>query len=300
MGIAEFAAEVQNRKTELRFNEPMSRHTTFKIGGNADVFINAGSEEELLFCISAAKRAGIPYFICGKGSDLLVSDKGVEGAVICLEKMKGIDICGEFVTVKAGNSVQALCTALMREGLSGLEFAFGIPGTVGGAVYMNAGAYGGEIKDCIVSARYIDESGTVKEISREDMRLSYRESIFQENGGVILSAVFRLTRDESDRILARMNDYMSRRQAKQPLELPSAGSVFRRPEGNFAGTLIEKSGLKGSKCGGAMVSEKHAGFIVNTGGATSEDVKTLIDRIQKKVFEDSGIMLKREVIYIGR
>lgn len=300
MGKAEFIEVIKNRGIACSLNEPMKNHTTFKIGGNADVFLLPGSENELIFSVSEAKKADIPYYVIGKGSDLLVSDRGIEGAVICLEKMQGINIRKNTVTVLAGQSMASLCSAVQKAGLSGLEFAYGIPGSVGGAVYMNAGAYGGEIKDCIVSARYLTKDGVVADIKASDMGLSYRKSIFQENGGIILSAVFELETCEPSEIYNRMEDYISRRKTKQPLEFPSAGSVFRRPEGNFAGTLIEKSGLKGERVGGAMVSKKHAGFIVNTGGATSEDVKCLIEKIQKKVLCDSGVNLQTEVIFIGR
>lgn len=300
MGETRFIECVKEHGVEILLDEPMSRHTTFKIGGNADIFIRPRKEDELIFAVDAARREDVPYFICGKGSDLLVSDGGIEGAVICLDKMRGISIDGVTVTASAGQSVQSFCTALCKAGLSGLEFAYGIPGTVGGAVYMNAGAYGGEIKDRIVSAEYLDKSGEIREITAQDMHLSYRKSVFQENDGVILSATFRFECGEPEKILEEMNGYLARRKAKQPLTMPSAGSVFRRPEGNFAGTLIEKSGLKGERCGGAMVSEKHAGFIVNAGGATSKDVKTLIEKIQKKVFDDSGVALVREIIFVGR
>ncbi|MBR4910149.1 MAG: UDP-N-acetylmuramate dehydrogenase [Clostridia bacterium] len=281
-------------------NEPMSRHTTFKIGGNADIFVTVKTEEELILAAGAAKAAGVPFFICGRGSDLLVSDKGIEGAVICLSGMEGVAINGDTVTVSAGQSMVGMCLALQKAGLSGFEFAYGIPGTVGGAVYMNAGAYGGEIKDNIVSARFLTAEGEIKEIKKEDMRLAYRTSIFQQNGGVILSAVFRFEKGDKAEIFNKMEDYMSRRKAKQPLEYPSAGSVFKRPEGNFAGALIEKSGLKGERCGGAMVSDKHCGFIVNTGGATCADVMRLIEKIQEKVLAESKVKLEREVIYVGR
>lgn len=300
MGMSGFTESVKKNGINILFNEPMSRHTTFRIGGNADVFINIQTEEELIFCITTAKQENIPYFVCGKGSDLLVSDGGIEGAVFCLLDMKGIEISGNMVFVKAGQSMQTLCLELQKSGLSGLEFAYGIPGTLGGAVYMNAGAYGGEIADRIVSVRYLDKSGAVKEIKKEDMCLGYRSSIFQTNGGVILSAVFELENGDSAEILDRMNEYLKRRKEKQPLEFPSAGSVFKRPEGNFAGTLIEKSGLKGEKIGGAKVSEKHAGFIINIGNATSGDVRALIEKIQKKVFLDSKVMLQPEVIFVGR
>ncbi|MBO4433410.1 MAG: UDP-N-acetylmuramate dehydrogenase [Clostridia bacterium] len=300
MGNAEFIKEIESRGISFSADEPMSKHTTFKIGGRADIFVLPRSEEELIFAVNAAKRTKTPFFVCGKGSDLLVSDNGIEGAVICLNEMKGIIIDKENVTVAAGQSVQSLCLEVQKAGLSGLQFAYGIPGTVGGAIYMNAGAYGGEFSDCTNAVKYLDESGEIKEAKREELNFGYRTSAFQKNKGIILSAQLKLSSGDPDKILREMNGYLSRRKEKQPLEYPSAGSVFRRPEGNFAGTLIEKSGLKGEKVGGAEVSKKHAGFIVNTGGATSKDVKTLIERIQKKVLKDSGVALQREVIYIGR
>ena len=300
MGETHFVECIKNRGINLLISEPMSRHTTFKTGGNADYFINVKSEEELIFCINAAKGTNTPYSVCGRGSNLLVSDSGIDGAVICLNNMSGIKISENRALVSAGQSVQSFCLSLQKAGLSGLEFAYGIPGSLGGAVYMNAGAYGGEIKDSIVSARYLDTSGEIKDITKEDMCFSYRKSIFKENGGIVLSAVFEFRKGESSEILEKMNEYLSRRKEKQPLEFPSAGSVFKRPEGNFAGTLIEKSGLKGESIGGARVSEKHAGFIVNTGGATSSDVKALIEKVQAKVLKDSGVKLDTEVILIGR
>ena len=300
MGKAEFIENIRNQGVKFLINEPMSRHTTFKIGGPADIFISVQNTDELTFCITAAKAQNVPYFICGKGSDLLVSDGGVEGAVISLTEMRDVNIDGTAVTVEAGQSVQALCIALQKAGLSGFEFAYGIPGTVGGAVYMNAGAYGGETADRIISVKYLDTSGGIKEITKENANFSYRNSVFQQNGGIILSAKFEFCRGDSAEILQKMNDYLARRKAKQPLEFPSAGSVFRRPEGNFAGTLIEKSGLKGARSGGAVVSDKHAGFIVNIGGATCKDVKNLIEKIREKVFADSGVKLQPEVICIGR
>lgn len=300
MGKPEFTDLLKNRGVAFSADEPMKDHTTFKIGGNADIFVTPRTEDELIFAADAAKRADIPFFVCGKGSDLLVSDKGIEGAVICLNGIKGIEISGVTVTVAAGQSLQSLCLEVQKAGLSGLEFAYGIPGTVGGAVYMNAGAYGGEMADRVTSVRYLDGSGKVRELTGAECGFGYRKSVFQNGGGIILSAVFKLEAGSSDKILEEMNGYLLKRKEKQPLEFPSAGSVFRRPEGNFAGTLIEKSGLKGERVGGAQVSEKHAGFIVNTGGATAGDVKALIEKIQNKVFADSGIALKREVIYIGR
>lgn len=300
MGKHEFTNELKKHGIAFSAYEPMSRHTTFKIGGNADVFVLPKSEEELIFCIKTAGKCSVPFCIIGNGSNILASDDGVEGAVICLLNMKGIKISGDTAVVLAGQSLMSFCMTLQRKGLSGLEFAYGIPGTVGGAVYMNAGAYGGEIKDAVVSVRYLDKSGKICVMDKEQMNLRYRSSIFQENGGIILSAEFRLNKDDSDKILERMNEYLSRRKEKQPVDLPSAGSTFRRPEGNYAGTLIEKSGLKGKKTGGAQVSEKHAGFIVNTGGAKSRDVVSLIEKIQAKVLNDSGVKLQTEVIFLGR
>ncbi|MBO4692960.1 MAG: UDP-N-acetylmuramate dehydrogenase [Clostridia bacterium] len=300
MGKPEFIKDIKNHGIVFLCDEAMKKHTTFKIGGNADVFVLPASEEELVFSVKAAKKRAVPYFILGKGSNILASDNGVEGAVICLDKMRGIKIFGNTAEAAAGNSLQSLCIKLQKAGLSGLEFAYGIPGTVGGAVYMNAGAYGGEIKDRIISARYLDKSGDIKKIAAEDMCLAYRKSIFQANGGVILSASFELDYKKPSEILEKMEDFLSRRKQKQPLNMPSAGSVFRRPEGNFAGMLIEKSGLKGISAGGAAVSQKHAGFIVNTGNAKSSDVKKLIKIIKEKVFKDSNIMLQTEVVYMGR
>ena len=300
MGNTEFVNLIGKYGIEFSIYEPMSRHTTFKIGGNADVFVLPQNEDELIFCIESAKKCAVPYFVLGNGSNLLVSDDGVEGVVICLLNMKHIKISGDTAVVSAGQNLMSFCMTLQRQGLSGLEFAYGIPGTVGGAVYMNAGAYGGEIKDCIASVRYLDKSGKICVVDKEHMHLGYRSSIFQENGGIILSAELRLKKDSCENIIQRMNGYISRRKEKQPLEFPSAGSTFRRPEGNYAGTLIEKSGLKGEKIGGAQVSEKHAGFVVNTGGATSRDVILLIEKIQAKVLNDSGVKLQTEVIFLGR
>ena len=300
MGRAEFIGKIKDRGITFLTDEPMKKHTTFKIGGGAETFISVKNEDELLFAVREARQREIPVFIVGKGSNLLVSDGGIDGAVICLDKMKGVRITGDTVTAAAGESLQALCLRLQKAGLSGLEFAYGIPGTVGGAVFMNAGAYGGEMADRIVSARYLDTFGEIREIDNAGMKLGYRNSIFRQNEGIILSVKLKLSADSPENIRRKMDDFLSRRKEKQPLEFPSAGSVFKRPEGNFAGTLIEKSGLKGKSVGGAAVSRKHAGFIVNTGGATSRDVTELIEIIQNKVFKDSGVMLQTEVIYIGR
>ena len=289
-------------QNNLKFsqNEPMNRHSTFKVGGCADFFVMTKNVNEVKLVYDFCNQNNIPLTVLGKGSNILVSDSGIEGIVLIIDDANEIIVNADNTIVcSAGASLVSLCLTAQQNSLSGLEFAYGIPGSVGGAIYMNAGAYGGEIKDVIVSATVL-ENGEIKEISEKDMLLSYRSSIFKSNDAIILSAKFKLKPDNTDEIKARMTNFMNRRRDKQPLEFANAGSTFKRPEGNFAGTLIEKSGLKGYTVGGACVSEKHAGFVINTGNATSDDIKKLIKHIQNTVFKDSGVMLEREVIYVGR
>ena len=282
-------------------NEPMSAHTTFKIGGAADILITVGNLSELQTVISACKDCGMPYMILGNGSNLLVSDKGIEGAVIALDgDFKEISVESETVTAGAGAKLSRLCTVAMEHSLSGLEFAYGIPGTVGGAMYMNAGAYGGEMKDVALSVTALSPDGSVREVPAAEMALGYRTSIFKTNGDIILFAKYNLHTGDKSAIKAQMEDIMGRRKSKQPLEYPSAGSVFKRPEGAFAGTLIEQCGLKGKIVGGAQVSEKHAGFIINVGGATCDDVMELVKLVQDTVKAETGYILEREIIRTGR
>lgn len=282
-------------------NEPMSAHTTFKIGGAADILITVGNLSELQTVISACKDCGKPYMILGNGSNLLVSDKGIEGAVIALDgDFKEISVESETVTAGAGAKLSRLCTVAMEHSLSGLEFAYGIPGTVGGAMYMNAGAYGGEMKDVALSVTALSPDGSVREVPAAEMALGYRTSVFKTNGDIILFAKYNLHTGDKSAIKARMEDIMGRRKSKQPLEYPSAGSVFKRPEGAFAGTLIEQCGLKGKTVGGARVSEKHAGFIINVGGATCDDVMELVKVVQDTVKAETGYILEREIIRTGR
>ena len=282
-------------------NEPMSAHTTFKIGGAADILITVGNLSELQTVISACKDCGMPYMILGNGSNLLVSDKGIEGAVIALDgDFKEISVESETVTAGAGAKLSRLCTVAMEHSLSGLEFAYGIPGTVGGAMYMNAGAYGGEMKDVALSVTALSPDGSVREVPAAEMALGYRTSVFKTNGDIILFAKYNLHTGDKSAIKARMEDIMGRRKSKQPLEYPSAGSVFKRPEGAFAGTLIEQCGLKGKTVGGAQVSEKHAGFIINVGGATCDDVMELVKVVQDTVKAETGYILEREIIRTGR
>ena len=281
--------------------EPMSAHTTFKLGGAADILITVNNEAELLTAVSACRAEGVPYMILGNGSNLLVSDDGIEGAVIALDGVfKEITVDGTTVTAGAGAKLTRLCIVALENSLTGLEFAYGIPGTVGGAMYMNAGAYGGEMKDVALSVTALTADGEIRKFPASELELGYRTSIFKKNNSIILYSKYKLQNGDPDAIKAQMDDVMNRRKTKQPLEYPSAGSVFKRPEGAFAGTLIEQCGLKGKTIGGAQVSEKHAGFIINIGGATCDDVMQLVHYIQETVKKETGYELEREIIRTGR
>lgn len=287
-------------KIEYIKNEPMSRHTTFKIGGNADVFVKVKSVDELKCVITLCRQFDCQYFILGKGSNLLVSDKGIDGVVICLDGLDSIKIDGNTVTCGAGVSLRSVCLACQKASLSGLEFAYGIPGTVGGALYMNAGAYGGEMSQVVVSATAVDFDGNDVDFTAEDMQLGYRTSAFKNTKLIITSVTMVLKQGNAVEIKAAMDDFFARRRDKQPLEFPSAGSTFKRPEGYFAGALIEQNNLKGASVGGAEVSVKHAGFVINKGAATCDDVLTLIKKIQEVVKTADGVDLEPEVIFVGR
>lgn len=283
-----------------KLNEPMSKHTSFKTGGNADIFIDIGSVPMLSSVLETAKALSVPVFVLGKGSNLLVSDRGIEGAVLSLSGFDNISIDGTTVRAGAGASLSALCVAAANAGLSGIEFAYGIPGSVGGALYMNAGAYGGEMSQAVASAKFVTPEGIEGEIAADKMKLGYRTSIFKLNENIITEVEFKLEPCKTDEIWAKMNDFMERRRSKQPLEYPSAGSTFKRPEGNFAGALIEANNLKGVSVGGAMVSEKHAGFIINYNNATTDDILKLMGHVKATVFNNNGIHLEPEVIFVGR
>ena len=290
-------------------NEPLSAHCTFRIGGPADVFILPENEAQLCAAIKLAKEVNIKYYLLGNGSNILFEDAGYRGAVINVSAMKsaiGIleNICFpgkdpaltyDAVVVGADKMLSSLCMTALENSLTGLEFAYGIPGTVGGAVYMNAGAYGGEMKDVLVSVRYLTAEGEIVEIPAEQLDLRYRHSIFEENGGCILSAKFHLARGNAADIRARMDDLMARRKDKQPLDKPSAGSTFKRPVGAFAAALIDQCGLRGYRHGGAAVSDKHCGFVVNLGGATCADVLALCDEVRAIVKEKTGYDLEKEI-----
>ena len=279
------------------YDEPMSAHTTFKIGGRCDMMIKINCEGLLRELVILCAKQGIPYYIIGRGSNILVSDNGLRGIVLLLcGDFASAHIDGDIIECQAGASLGAICSLALSNSLTGLEFAYGIPGTVGGAVYMNAGAYGGEMKDVLLSCRCIDENGEIRTVPREKMELGYRTSIFSKKNYCVTSVALKLQKGDPAAIKERMDTLMSRRKEKQPLEYPSAGSTFKRPAGDFAARLIEASSLKGLSVGDAQVSEKHSGFIINKGSASFGDVCELIERVKDKVYSDSGIMLECEVL----
>jgi UDP-N-acetylmuramate dehydrogenase len=283
---------------EVLENEPMSKHTTFKIGGPADIFITPRDEQSMLSLCSFCGGEKIPLFVIGNGSNLLVSDKGIRGAVIKSGNFGAVTVEGETITAPAGAHLKAVCEAARENGLTGLEFAYGIPGTVGGAVFMNAGAYGGEMKDVVNSTRHFG-GGIAGGFSAEELCFGYRKSAYTGTNLAITSVKFALKHGDKAAIAEKMRDLLDRRRTKQPLDLPSAGSVFKRPVGYYAGTLIENCGLKGERVGGAMVSTKHAGFIVNMGGATCNDVLELVEKIKKEVLKQTGVTLECEIKMFG-
>lgn len=289
-------------------HEPMAAHCTFRTGGPADLFLRVSTEKELEDVLRILRDADEPWYLLGRGSNVLVEDDGFRGAVVTMlpENGKRTELSSvsddaedrNCLAAGAGATLAELAGTAMRKGLTGLEFASGIPGTVGGALVMNAGAYGGETRQVVVSADLLMPDGRIRRFSGEEMQFGYRRSILKVNGAVALRAVYRLTPDDPERIRARMADYAGRRRAKQPLEYGSAGSTFKRPEGYFAGQLIEKAGLRGFRIGNAGVSEKHCGFVINYGGATTAEVKAVIAEVQRRVKECSGVQLEREVIYL--
>ena len=276
--------------------EPLSRHTTFRIGGPAAVLCLPETPAQLLRALELCREYGVRTYLLGNGSNTLFADEGFDGAVICTVDLRApITVTGTTVSAPAGASLAAVCREAQKAGLTGLEFAYGIPGTVGGAVYMNAGAYGGEMKDVLVSVRHLNASGEIVETPADALDLRYRHSIFEENGDCILSAKVSLAPGDSQKISDQMNDLMGRRRDKQPLDKPSAGSTFKRPVGAFAGALIDQCGLRGYRHGGAAISEKHCGFVVNLGGATCADVLALCQEVQTIVREQTGYTLEKEI-----
>ena len=284
----------------LRKNEPMSLHTTFRVGGPADVYAEPEDEWELRELMDTCEAAGTPYLLIGHGSNLLIGDGGFRGTVICLGKaFSEITVDGEVITARAGALLSAVANTALEHGLTGMEFASGIPGSVGGALVMNAGAYGGEIRDILLSADILEMDGTADRTDAEGRELGYRTSNITALGRTVLGASFRLKKGDPAEIEAKMKDLNGRRKEKQPLEYPSAGSTFKRPEGYFAGKLIQDAGLKGFSIGGAQVSEKHAGFVINKGNATAKDILDLIKEVQRRVFEDAGVRLETEIRMAG-
>lgn len=281
-------------------NEPMKRHTTFRIGGPADYYLCPHSAKEIQKVVEICREEKLPYFILGNGSNLLVSDQGYRGVVIQLWKnVSDIQVEGCLIHAKAGASLAKIAAEALEEGLTGMEFAAGIPGTLGGAVVMNAGAYGGEMKDILKEVLVMDQQGRIFTLEKKDLKLGYRTSAVKEKGYIVLAAVLELRPGDREEIRKLMEDLKQKRVEKQPLDLPSAGSTFKRPEGYFAGKLIMDAGLRGFSVGGAQVSEKHCGFIVNTGGASASDVLTLIREVQKRVREKFGVELETEVKFLG-
>lgn len=280
--------------------EPMSRHTTFRIGGPAELFLVPKSTEEIAGIFKICREEGIPWFVLGNGSNLLVSDKGYQGVVIQLYKGFGeVKVQGCQITAQAGALLSQIAAAAREESLTGFEFAGGIPGTLGGAVVMNAGAYGGEMKDVIKEVTVLTREGEIRTLQAEELAMGYRTSTIKEAGYIVLSAVLSLEKGDKEQIKARMQELAGMRSSKQPLQYPSAGSTFKRPEGYFAGKLIMDSGLRGYQVGGAQVSEKHCGFVINTGNATALDVRNLMADVQRIVEEKYGVKLEPEVKFLG-
>ena len=287
-------------KDNVRINEPMKNHTTFKIGGPAQYYVTPESVTQIQEVVSLCKDKNISLHVIGNGSNILVGDDGVDGVVLALfNTFSDYEIKDNVITAQAGMSLIKLAVIALREGLTGLEFASGIPGSVGGAVYMNAGAYDGQMKDVVTSVTVLDEAGNIRILGRDELDMGYRTSAVAKNNMIVLQVVIELKSGDKEQIKARMNQLSELRKQKQPLEYPSAGSTFKRPEGYFAGKLIADAGLKGYSIGGAAVSEKHAGFVVNMGGATAKDVVELTDYIKKRIMEQFGVTLELEVKRIG-
>lgn len=292
----DFYALCEKIECEYSTSAMLKDYTSFKIGGKADVMVFPDTLEKIKSVVLFANEQRLPVFVLGKGSNLLVSDGGIRGIVINTCRYDKIELVDETTIVcQSGASLMRLCRFALENSLTGLEFAFGIPGTAGGAAYMNAGAYGGEMKDVLIKCEHLTADGKTGEFEGDGLELSYRESVYSDKDYIVTSLTLKLQKGNKEEIKAKMDDLMSRRKDKQPLEYPSAGSTFKRPEGYFAGALIEQCGLKGFTVGGAQVSEKHAGFVINTGGATAIDVIDLIAHCRNVVSEKMGVLLEPEV-----
>jgi len=287
------------KKEQIRLGEPMNRHTTFGIGGPADCFLTPASREELARVLSAAREAEFPIFVMGGGANLLVRDKGIRGVVVSTSKLRRLWRDGETITAEAGAATAKVARLAGDAGLSGMEFAAGIPGTIGGAAFMNAGAYGGEMAKIVTAAETCDRKGIFHTHDCKEIGYAYRHSLFMEEPEIIVSVTLSLVPGNKEEIGRRMEDFNRRRHEKQPLEARSAGSTFKRPEGHFAGQMIDELGLKGFSVGDAAVSEKHAGFLINRGCATCGDMLALMEEIQGRVEAAYGVTLESEVQVIG-
>lgn len=284
----------------LFLDEPMKKHTTFRIGGSADCFLVPENTDQVQTILQICREEEVPYFILGNGSNLLVSDQGYRGVVIQLfRNFAGIQVEGKKIHAQAGTLLSTIAAAARNASLTGFEFAGGIPGTLGGAVVMNAGAYGGEMKDVLADVTVLTKEGEILVIPAEQLEMGYRTSIVKTAGYIVLEAVISLEEGEEEKIRARMKELSDMRTSKQPLEYPSAGSTFKRPEGYFAGKLIMDSGLRGYRVGGAQVSEKHCGFVINTGDATARDVRVLMEDVKRIVYDKFGVTLEPEVKFLG-
>lgn len=288
------------KNSEVKYDEPLKKYSYTKTGGNSDILILVKSTEDLVNIVNFVNKNNIPLTILGNGSNILISDSGIRGITVITSELNKIEILeNNIVTCEAGATLKELTNILIEEELTGLEFACGIPGSIGGAIFMNAGAYGGEMKDVVLRVETIDEHGNIKVYNNEQMKFSYRHSIIQDNKEIVTKIYFKLQKGIKENIIAEVNDLNKKRSDKQPLEYPSCGSVFKRPEGHFAGKLIQEAGCQGLTVGGAQVSTKHAGFMVNINDASCEDYKNLIKLVQEKVFKNSGVKLEREVKIIG-
>lgn len=285
--------------SEIKIDENMSNHIHFKVGGPVDILLIPSKVSQVVETLKICKNENIPYFIIGNGSNLLVKDGGIRGVVIKLSNLLSIEVNGNIIKASSGTLLEDVSKKAVENSLTGFEFACGIPGSVGGAVFMNAGAYDGEIKNVIKEAEVLDRDGNIKVLSKEELELGYRTSKVMKDNLIVISATFELTKGDKEKIRERVNELTEKRESKQPLEYPSAGSTFKRPEGYFAGKLIQDAGLKGASLGGAAVSEKHSGFVINKDGATAEDVLNLIAHVQNEVKKQFGVELHTEVRIIG-
>ncbi len=287
-------------KEDILLNEPMDKHTTFRVGGEAQCLVRISDVRQLIKLIPYFKLVEVPYFILGNGSNLLVGDKGYEGVILQIgSRMNTVTAEDDCIVADAGALLSAVAKCAQENGLTGFEFASGIPGTLGGGIVMNAGAYGGEMKQVVEQVTVMNEQGEIMEFDNETMEFGYRTSIIKNRPFIVLKSILKLAHGDKEEIRAKMEDFSIRRKEKQPLEFASAGSTFKRPEGYFAGKLIMDAGLRGYSIGGARVSEKHCGFVINTGRATSADVAEVIREVQERVKDKFGITLETEVIFLG-